>query len=90
MTTAPWTHVPSYEDDSVTVHQLLAKDAEGNEVTVCTTRTLQDAKLIERAVNMHAALVGALQSLLANSGECLGDHPNWVARIEDLLRQAKT
>ena len=45
-------------------------------------RVEADAKFIETACNAHDALVAALRWIVANDGQCLGDHP-------DRLREAQ-
>lgn len=90
-TLAPWTYVPTYSstDDRHVIHQVLSRDADGSEFIICEARTAGNAAFIAAAANLHSPMVSLLKVLRDNPGETLADHPDRLAIVEEVLRQAK-
>ena len=87
-TLAPW-KAPASQFGYVT-----AIDNYGNPVTVCTTRTEADARLIAAAPDMLAALVGMIQAMRKALPHLPADHEavfcgEWLDEANSAIAKAK-
>ena len=89
-TSAPWTYVPAYSatDDRSVLHQVLCRDADGSEFVICEARNAGNAAFIAAAANLHGPMVALLKMMRDMAGETLADHPDRLAMVEEVLRQA--
>lgn len=71
-----------------------ATDTDGNPITVCTTRTEADARLIAAAPDMLAALVGMVQAMRKALPHLPADHEavfcgEWLDEANAAILKAK-